>query len=90
VGLGWIHTDRFDAYRKRDIAKAEKLLDEAGFPRRADGKRFALRVSWDSGKDTELRAAASCAVISWMSASTYACSRSTAQPTLTARSSNGL
>ncbi|KAA0971854.1 ABC transporter substrate-binding protein [Aureimonas fodinaquatilis] len=28
-------------------AKAEEMLDEAGFPRGADGKRFKLRVSYD-------------------------------------------
>ncbi|MET0741848.1 MAG: ABC transporter substrate-binding protein, partial [Microvirga sp.] len=29
-----------------DPARAEKMLDEAGYPRKADGKRFSLRVSY--------------------------------------------
>lgn len=59
-GLSWIYTDLFDVYATRDLAKAGALLDAAGFPRKADGKRFALRVTWDSGKDTEQRG---CAII---------------------------
>jgi peptide/nickel transport system substrate-binding protein len=56
-GLRWIFTDRFDAYAKRDLARAAALLDQAGFARKPDGKRFALRITWDSGKDAEQRAA---------------------------------
>ncbi|MBK7472479.1 MAG: ABC transporter substrate-binding protein [Betaproteobacteria bacterium] len=54
-GLAWIYTDKFDyAF---DPAKANQLLDEAGFKRGADGKRFALRIHWASGRDYEGRAA---------------------------------
>ena len=53
--LAWIYTDRYDyAF---DPAKANQLLDQAGFRRGADGKRFALRVHWASGRDYEGRAA---------------------------------
>ena len=31
-----------------DTAAAEKLLDEAGYPRKADGKRFDLRLTYNS------------------------------------------
>lgn len=30
-----------------DLELAEKMLDEAGYPRAADGKRFPLRISYD-------------------------------------------
>jgi len=54
-GLGWIFTDKFDyAF---DPKKADALLDEAGFKRGADGKRFALRLAWATGRDYEGRAA---------------------------------
>lgn len=56
-GLAWIYTDRFDSYRVRDLARANALLDEAGFARKADGKRFMLRITYDTGKDVEQRAA---------------------------------
>ncbi|MEO5595824.1 MAG: ABC transporter substrate-binding protein, partial [Lysobacteraceae bacterium] len=54
--LSWAYTDKYDVYAQRDIAKAEKLLDDAGFPRK-DGQRFALRLTWDSGKEVETRTA---------------------------------
>lgn len=54
-GLAGFFTDKHDyAY---DVAKANALLDEAGFKRGADGKRFALRLHWASGRDYEGRAA---------------------------------
>lgn len=40
------HTDKGRGYGY-DPARAEKMLDEAGYPRKADGKRFAIRVSFD-------------------------------------------
>lgn len=57
-GTRWAWTDRHDAYRNRDVAKANALLDEAGFPRAAGRQRFRLRLNWDGGKLQETRAAA--------------------------------
>lgn len=34
-----------------DLAKANQLLDQAGYPRKADGQRFALRLSHIPGAD---------------------------------------
>ncbi|MCX8999674.1 ABC transporter substrate-binding protein [Rhizobiaceae bacterium BDR2-2] len=31
-----------------DVAEAERLLDEAGYPRQADGKRFRLRLTYNA------------------------------------------
>jgi len=56
-GLGWVHTDRFDRYRVRNLPKAEALLDEAGFARDVNGQRFRLRLTHDAGKDVERRTA---------------------------------
>jgi peptide/nickel transport system substrate-binding protein len=56
-GLAWVFDGTNDVYRKPDPAKANALLDEAGFRRKADGKRFALRVAWASGREYEGRAA---------------------------------
>ncbi len=53
--LAGFFTDKFDY--ALDVAKANALLDEAGLPRGADGKRFSLRLSWASGRDYEGRAA---------------------------------
>ncbi|WP_270937367.1 ABC transporter substrate-binding protein [Falsiroseomonas oryzae] len=53
--IAWAFTDRFDyAF---DPAKANALLDEAGFRRGADGRRFPLRLFWASGRDYEGRGA---------------------------------
>jgi peptide/nickel transport system substrate-binding protein len=57
-GTAWAWTDRYDDYKTRDIAKANALLDTAGFPRGADGQRFRLRLFWDGGKAQETRSAA--------------------------------
>lgn len=40
------YTDKVPQY-SYDPAKAEALLDAAGYPRQADGKRFSIRVSFD-------------------------------------------
>lgn len=40
------YTDKGRAYGY-DPALAEKMLDRAGYPRKPDGKRFALRISFD-------------------------------------------
>jgi len=55
--LAWAFTDAYDAYKTRNVAKANAMLDEAGYARKGDGKRFALRLTWDSGKEAEQRAA---------------------------------
>jgi peptide/nickel transport system substrate-binding protein len=36
-----------------DEAKSNALLDAAGYPRGADGKRFSLRLTWATGRDVE-------------------------------------
>lgn len=52
--ISWAFTDRFDyAF---DPARANAMLDEAGFRRGADGRRFPLRLFWASGRDYEGRA----------------------------------
>jgi peptide/nickel transport system substrate-binding protein len=60
-GLSWIFDPSFDVYdqgtQEEQIAKANQLLDEAGFARGADGIRFPLRLYWASGRDYEGRAA---------------------------------
>lgn len=55
--LAWAFTDAHDAYKVRNAAKANAMLDEAGHARKADGRRFTLRLTWDSGKEAEHRAA---------------------------------
>ena len=40
------YTDKVRAY-PHDPERAEKMLDAAGYPRKADGKRFSLRISYD-------------------------------------------
>ncbi len=54
-GLGWIFTDQYNY--PLDVAKANALMDEAGFKRGPDGKRFSLRIAWGTGRDYEGRAA---------------------------------
>lgn len=51
----WAYTPEFDY--KFDPAQANKLLDEAGFAKGADGKRFPLRLYWAAGRDYEGRGA---------------------------------
>ena len=53
--VSWAFTPDYDY--KLDPALANKLLDEAGFPRGADGKRFPLRLFWAAGRDYEGRGA---------------------------------
>lgn len=38
-----------------DIKRAEQLLDEAGYPRKDDGTRFALKLDWLPFSDTFMR-----------------------------------
>lgn len=52
--VAWAHTSDFDY--EFDPAKANELLDEAGFARKADGTRFSLRLYWAAGRDYEGRA----------------------------------
>ena len=54
--LTWAYSDKFDVYKMRDPARANALLDQAGFARK-EGRRFALRLTWDSGKEVEQRSA---------------------------------
>ncbi len=37
----------------RNLEKANQLLDTAGYPRKADGRRFGLRLLWATGRDVE-------------------------------------
>jgi peptide/nickel transport system substrate-binding protein len=54
-GLGWIFDTQVEyAF---DPARANRLLDEAGFARGPDGRRFSLRIHWSTGRDYEGRAA---------------------------------
>ena len=56
-GLGWIYEDKHDVYKSVDLDKANALLDEAGYKRDAQGKRFDLRAAWATGREYEGRAA---------------------------------
>jgi peptide/nickel transport system substrate-binding protein len=53
-GVSGFYTDKFDY--KRDIKKANQLLDAAGYPMGPDGKRFVLRNFWSTGRPYESRA----------------------------------
>jgi peptide/nickel transport system substrate-binding protein len=52
--VSWAFTPDFDP--KFDPSRANELLDEAGFSRNADGKRFALKLFWATGREYEGRA----------------------------------
>ena len=52
-----MQTAEFDTYEGRNIAKANQLLDEAGYPRKDNGERFSLRIYWSAGREYEGRAA---------------------------------
>lgn len=54
--LSWAFTNKYFAY-KRDVAKANKMLDEAGFPRKEDGIRFKLDIAWTAGRPYDGKAA---------------------------------
>jgi peptide/nickel transport system substrate-binding protein len=56
-GLGWIFEPAPDVYRKVDTDAANRLLDEAGYPKQADGTRFPLRIALATGREYEGRAA---------------------------------
>ena len=52
VSAGPISSEQVEFYTegkayRHDPAMAEKLLDEAGYPRKADGKRFSMRLNFD-------------------------------------------
>ncbi|MBN9015751.1 MAG: ABC transporter substrate-binding protein, partial [Rhizobiales bacterium] len=40
---------------KHDVAKAQKLLDEAGYPKKADGTRFSLTIDYIPGVNEQQR-----------------------------------
>ncbi|MGQ0571228.1 MAG: ABC transporter substrate-binding protein [Armatimonadota bacterium] len=43
--IAWAHNPRTPSYAF-DQAKANQMLDEAGYPKRPDGTRFSVRLSW--------------------------------------------
>ena len=52
VSAGPISSEQLEFYTegktyRYEPAMAEKLLDEAGYPKKADGKRFAMRLNFD-------------------------------------------
>ena len=53
--VAWAHFPEYDY--ALDVAKANQMLDEAGFPRGDDGIRFTLRSVWAFGRAFEGRAA---------------------------------
>jgi len=55
-GLKPFYTDQVPQYAY-DAEKANKLLDAAGFPKKADGTRFKLRLVWATGREVETAAA---------------------------------
>ena len=55
-GIGWVFDDSNDVYRAVDLDKSNALLDQAGYPRDANGKRFDLRIAVATGRDYEARA----------------------------------
>ncbi len=54
-GVTWVYFPEFEY--ERDVAKANRMLDEAGFSRGDDGIRFGLRSYWAFGRAFEGRAA---------------------------------
>lgn len=55
-GLAWAFNGKYDIYRQ-DYAKANQLLDEAGYTKGSDGTRFKLQLFWSAGREAEGRAA---------------------------------
>jgi peptide/nickel transport system substrate-binding protein len=55
-GLKPFHTTQLPEYAF-DVGRANKLLDAAGFPRKADGTRFKMRLVWATGREVETAAA---------------------------------
>jgi peptide/nickel transport system substrate-binding protein len=53
--LAWVYTDKY-AYA-HDVAKANQMLDEAGYKRGPDGTRFKLNVAWATGRAYDGKAA---------------------------------
>lgn len=45
------YNPNLQVYQPRDLQRAEALLDEAGYPRGPDGKRFDLRLVYDTRAD---------------------------------------
>lgn len=51
-GIKPMFNSRVPVY-ERDLQKAHQLLDAAGFPRKADGRRFRLKLLRATGRDVE-------------------------------------
>jgi peptide/nickel transport system substrate-binding protein len=54
--LGFLYSDKYDVY-KRDVAKANSMLDEAGVKRGPDGIRFKMSIDWTAGRPYDGKAA---------------------------------
>ncbi len=55
-GLKPLFTSQLPEY-PYDVEKANRLLDAAGFPKKADGTRFKIRLVWATGREVETAAA---------------------------------
>lgn len=54
LGAFWNPNVKLPAF---DVAAANKALDEAGYPKQADGTRFALEIAYQPGNDSDRRSA---------------------------------
>lgn len=54
--LAWAYDAKPFVY-KRDVARANKMLDDAGYRRGADGTRFKINVMWAAGRAYDGKAA---------------------------------
>jgi len=52
-GVPWAYNSLVKDY-SRDIAMANQLLDEAGFPKGSDGIRFSISISYDLGFSSDV------------------------------------
>lgn len=54
--LKWAFNGTYDVYT-RDVERANKMLDDAGYKRDADGTRFKIRIFWTAGRPYDGKAA---------------------------------